>query len=548
MKKSAEDMKDTLRYKHMVARHQDLPPYKKEAALLQEIAKGRQWRIDAVLEAIDKKEEWRYINVTNVMKQAAMFGRLGTVRRIAETLGYEKGEDAVAQTPVQAAFHVATLHGHYRTADVLSEYGAGPDYESGDRTPPAAHWAVQEGNLRKIDYLIKKGANPDYMVFLASAQADMKVIKHLVEEKGAGVNFAAEGFWTPFLNAIKYDREELADYLLEKGATPQNDRGAREAIYTAVRQGKPALVSKLIGLGIKPDADDLNSAIHDGHLDVAKVLVEEGGLKADAGKQEALLLATVSKKPEEAVKFAIDNGAAPEKAIAALKEDPGLYKYGNRDKMLAYLEENFPQKAEEPKVEAPKAEEKPAVEAPVAKTEDKPKKPAVEEKPAKLTDEDLKGTKFETDFNTVFLPAIKSAWDVPAIDPALKEALGLSGSVTKTDKGLDLTLANGHRIQWLQDLDGGEFIGNAHKSENPEFDASDARAVVAASKSRGWKAINVHGDQQQRENMWLEAQRQGLKVANFSPEADSEVRKQWEKEQAARIAAQNTPKGNRPGA
>lgn len=542
MKKSAEDMKDTLRYKHMVAKLEGLPPYKKEAALIQEISKGRQWRMDAVLEAIDKKKEWRYINVTNVMKQAAMFGRLGTVRRIAETMRYEKGEGAVAQTPVQAAFHVATLHGHYRTADVLAEYGAGPDYESGDSTPPAAHWAVEEGDLRKIDYLIKKGANPDYMVYLASLHDDMKVIKHLVEEKGAGVNFAAEGFWTPFLNAVRRGNEELLDYLLEKGATPQNDRSAGEALYNAIGQNKPALVSKLIGLGIKPDKEDLNSAIHDGHLEVAKVLVEEGGVKVSAGRQEALLLATVSKKPEEAVKFAIDNGAEPEKAIAALKQDPGLYKYGSRDKMLAYLEEKFPPKAEEPKAEA---------ETPVAKTEDKPKAedaPKAEDKPAKLTDEDLKGTQFETNFNTVFLPAIKSAWDVPAIDPALKEALGLSGSVTKTDKGLDLTLANGHRIQWLQDLDGGEFIGNAHKSENPEFDASDARAVVAASKSRGWKAINVHGDQQQRESMWLEAQRQGLKVANFSPEADSEVRKQWEKEQAARIAAQKTPKGNRPGA
>lgn len=172
-----------------------------------------------------------------------------------------------------------------------------------------------------------------------------------------------------------------------------------------------------------------------------------------------------------------------------------------------------------------------AVETPAAKEEPQPL-PAV-------TDEQLKKTPFTVNFETQHLPVLKDAWGVPDIDPALKAALG---GVKKTAEGLDLALANGHHIQWNANISGTEFIGN--KDRNPDFNTDDARAVVAASKSRGWNAINVHGDARQKESLWLEAQRQGVQVANFSPAEDSEARRIWAREQSARAAK---PQGKGPG-
>lgn len=349
-----KEPKNTLRYKHMVARLSTLPPYKKEAALLQEIARGRQWRMDAAIEAINANPvDWNYINITNVMKMCAMFGRLATVEKLCDLRNYKVGE-SVPQSPVLAAFHVASQHGRYRTADAMAARGAGPDYDAGDRTVPAIHSAVKEGDLRKLDYLLKKGADKDYALYLATAhQCDMKIIRHLVEKKGAGVNFASEGFWTPFLNAVKHQREELVDYLLAHGATPQNDKSAGEALYAAVGDNNVGLVRKMLNIGIKPGGQTLEHAIFEGKLDAARVLVAEGGSRIDTGKQEPLLLAIVGKSPDEAVKFCLDNGARPQAALEALNADAELYRYGQRDKMKQFLESYLAPKPAAPEAPQP---------------------------------------------------------------------------------------------------------------------------------------------------------------------------------------------------
>lgn len=136
-------------------------------------------------------------------------------------------------------------------------------------------------------------------------------------------------------------------------------------------------------------------------------------------------------------------------------------------------------------------------------------------------------------FNTKHMPVIHDVWGVPQVDPELMEALGQSGSVRKSKFGLEFNLPNGHRLEWHQDLGGAEFIGMAKRSSN--FDMDDAHATIAASKSRGWSAINVHGTVEEREMLWLEAQRQGMEVTNFVPSADSDVRRQWEIEQQEKL-------------
>lgn len=365
--KTAKEMKDTLRYKHMVARLKGLAPYQKGAALMQEISKGKQWRIDAALDAI-QPADWTHIDTGMVMKHAAQLGRLQTIERISDTLGFERGENPSPQ--VQAAFHVASLHGNFKTADALAARGARPHYKSLDGTPPALFTAIEEGNTRKINYLVKNGAPVGYLAYVATVMQKTKSLAHLVANRGATL-----------------------DFVMPSGDTP---------LKAALRGGDPAII--------------------------------------------------------EFVK-----------------------KY------------------------AP-AETAPAV-----------------------TDEQLKGTKFETDFSGAHLALLQGAWKVSDITPQLKDVLQ---GVEKKDSALSLLLKNGRAVEWNANDNGGTgFIGRHDRSE--PFQISDARAVIAAAASSGLKTVDVHGDKFQQEKLWLEAQRQGLAVANFTPDADSIAAQVWNAELAA---------------
>ncbi|MEZ0261851.1 MAG: LPD7 domain-containing protein [Alphaproteobacteria bacterium] len=165
---AARDMKDTLRYKHMVTRLRDLPAHKKEAALLQEIAAGKQWRIDAALEAVSPAD-WKLFDITNIFKNAAIHARLQTVEKIADTLGLSKGE-----TPLQVAFDVAARNGNYKTAQALFERGA-----SASVFGEATEKAVAEGDVRKLNFLLKTGAEAKTLHGKAVLGGNAKAAAHL---------------------------------------------------------------------------------------------------------------------------------------------------------------------------------------------------------------------------------------------------------------------------------------------------------------------------------------------------------------------------------
>ncbi len=377
-----KDMKDTLRYKHMVARLQNLLPHQKEAALLQEISKGLQWRIDAAIEAVEKKpDDWQLIDTAGALKHAAMLGRLGTVEKLCDLFGYPAGTP-VAPQPIDVAFQTAVLHGRFRTADALAARGAGMHpVSNGSPLPPLLQAVLQE-QTRSIDYLIKKGADKNFLAYLAVGANSMTSLQHLVEKRGADVNYSTPSGDTPLDMASRVNNPILKQYLIERGAKA------------------PELLQKPVALG------------------------------------------TAS----------------------------------------------------------------------------------------------LQGTAFETNFDTTYLPIILKAWQVPAISKELKNALT---AVAKTDSGLDFTLANGRKMEWAENNHGTEFIGRGDRKI--EFDTSDARAMVAASKSRGWREINVHGDDTQRQKLWLEAKRQGLRIANYVPANDSDAAKIWAAEQPVK-----KPSGPRP--
>jgi hypothetical protein len=161
-------MKDTLRYKHMVARLKGLPSYKKEAALLEEIADGQQWRIDAALEAVSPPD-WRTFDIENILKNTAIHARQQTIEKIVDTLGLIHGEQ-----PVQTAFDIAARNGNYKTARSLYDRGA-----TAAKAPEATSKAMAEGDVRKLNFLLKTGADAETLHKQAVALGAQKAAAHL---------------------------------------------------------------------------------------------------------------------------------------------------------------------------------------------------------------------------------------------------------------------------------------------------------------------------------------------------------------------------------
>lgn len=360
--KPQKPMQETLRYKNYVANLRHKQPYHKEAALLKEIAGGVQWRMDAAIEALCAEpakgglHARGYVNHHNIMKQAAMFGRLQTVRKLAEVLEFTTEGKRAASNAVHAAFEVAVTHGHYKVADYLYEKcHARPGYDTDDRTQPAMSWAVETGDLKKISYLVDKGGNASAaLVSAVSEKASARAVMQLLLDKGADINYGVRDFWTPFLQAVKHGRLDLAEFLLDKGADPSKSSG--EVMLNLIQSGNQTLLEKVIALGAKPDADLVQRALYAGNVDAAEIMMKSGHVNINDHGGAILLTAIRAKEQPEAVMFCLNHGADPAIALRRVMAPKQSWEKRPDDlevsKYLMALVEN--QKAAAPKAEAPK--------------------------------------------------------------------------------------------------------------------------------------------------------------------------------------------------
>lgn len=271
--KQNKDITQTPRYQLKVENLKKRPVYALQAELIHELVVGRQWAIDAVLDAIDARERaWGKIERMKVFDVAATYGRLSAVKRMSEKFKF--GEQASSMNCAQEiiqAFDSATLHGHYRVADYCLTLGAHPDYMVGNnKSQKAFYAAIEENNFYKMDYLIKAGADPSYHLNYAVSLGNKPVIDHLLS-KGADINVASEGFWTPLLTAVQYRNNDLALYLLAKGADPRGTSSEGEILYRAVGDNNIEIVDALLNLGLKPSQNDIDLAKYHKH----EVLIEK---------------------------------------------------------------------------------------------------------------------------------------------------------------------------------------------------------------------------------------------------------------------------------
>ena len=87
---------------------------------------------------------------------------------------------------------------------------------------------------------------------------DLTKIKAFVENDATIVNLQSEQGFSPLLLAVYYEKEEVANYLIENGATVNEDSAMGSPLMAAVVKNNYTLTEKLLAKGADVNATDAN--------------------------------------------------------------------------------------------------------------------------------------------------------------------------------------------------------------------------------------------------------------------------------------------------
>ncbi len=237
---------ETLRYRHMVANMRHQPLYKREAALLKEIAAGRQWRMEAALEAMDAG-----VSLDSVVAQAALFGRQQLLEKICTVQAAPEQTVNVSTSCLNSALDISILHGHYRTADTLYQHGARLE-----GTSLAFDVAMQEKNTRKLFQLLKNGLPLDEVILRAAVSQNQKVLAWLDQQHGG-----EDRYWERLLKAVEANDTQAAQALLKgRPMASPNSKNIIFAMYEAVERRNIDIIVALVEAGARPTSHDVSHA------------------------------------------------------------------------------------------------------------------------------------------------------------------------------------------------------------------------------------------------------------------------------------------------
>lgn len=127
--------------------------------------------------------------------------------------------------------------------------------------------AIRQADAPAVKLFLQAGMNPnarnklgETVMTFAAANADVPTVKILVENK-ADINERDANGNQPLFAAAKKPRDEIFEYLLDKGADPNSTGNAKNAknqsvLYVAVLREKTDFIKKLLEKGANPDLTD----------------------------------------------------------------------------------------------------------------------------------------------------------------------------------------------------------------------------------------------------------------------------------------------------
>lgn len=126
--------------------------------------------------------------------------------------------------------------------------------------------AIKQADAPAVKLFLQSGMNPNVRnkqgetaMTVAAAYSDVPTVKILAEK--ADIN-ERDGLGNmPLFVALKKPRDDIFDYLLEKGADPNSDGNAKNAknqsvLYVAVLREKTDIIKKLLEKGADPNRTD----------------------------------------------------------------------------------------------------------------------------------------------------------------------------------------------------------------------------------------------------------------------------------------------------
>lgn len=128
--------------------------------------------------------------------------------------------------------------------------------------------------------------------------------------------------------------------------------------------------------------------------------------------------------------------------------------------------------------------------------------------------------------------ALKAALGIQTLDEQLEEMLRNS-TAHNIPGGVAIDLRDGDKLSTINATS--SSIGVA---AGAEMSANDAKAIIAIAKSSGWPQVvpGKYATEEQKDMLWLEAQRQGMHMKGYEPDPDSPAARKWRTEQTAGVS------------
>jgi hypothetical protein len=131
---------------------------------------------------------------------------------------------------------------------------------------------------------------------------------------------------------------------------------------------------------------------------------------------------------------------------------------------------------------------------------------------------------------------LKGLWNAGTHDKEFEAQLKSAQVVKTGDNSLQLGFADGSKILW-ETADGAEYLGTMLE-KGQDFTEKEARHIIKACKSHGWKSIHLHGTEGQHGLMSVIAAEEGLEVKS-GPHEDA-LKKSFDVEQQKKYNLQET--------